>query len=147
MQLCSTFVRASKGIGKKLDLLFFVPIFQAARVRCIKILSFLRLIERIVRGKEKNSFLEYRVTHNANIRFGSWKIIGEKALLCWMAVEAIEERINSKTNLGRFDVRLNAIGRFIFNLLAEESPSMQFKRTRRISFQTRNDDFLFDGRR
>lgn len=83
-------------------------------------------------------------SHNVNIE--SWKIkVGEKALLCWMAVEAIEERINSKTNLGRFDVRLNAIGRFIFNLLAGES--MQFKRTRRISFQTRNDDFLFDGRR
>lgn len=59
-------------------------------------------------------------------------------------VEWIEERINSKTNLGRLDVRLNAIARFIFNLLAEES--MQFKRSRRISFQTRNDDFLFDGR-
>lgn len=92
-------------------------------------------------GTSRSGRARVRCGISSSVENNSGKSIVVRRVEWW-----IEERINSKTNLGRPDVRLNAIARFIFNLLAEESPSMQFKRSRRISFQTRNDDFLFDGR-
>lgn len=103
------------------------------------------------REREKRSFLERRdqvATRelDGSIRSGGIENNSGKSILVRRVADRRENKFQDESRPPR-TLRLNAIARFIFNLLAEESPSMQFKRSRRISFQTRNDDFLFAVKR
>lgn len=103
------------------------------------------------RERKKRSFLERRdqvATRelDGSIRSGGIENNSGKSILVRRVADRRENKFQDESRPPR-TLRLNAIARFIFNLLAEESPSMQFKRSRRISFQTRNDDFLFAVKR